>query len=493
MKQRIHNHNDKTTLFSSRDDVPIITNNRGRAGTGHKATRTSLFQYAARIMLLVVISLAIISGTQQKRGESIISLDDVLNSNMKNHDKVTTSRDVLDILSNRAMNDHKNSCQMEQKMKNRISLEQRHKRAKLEESHRSLSRRKKQRKVKMSASVSCPCGSRTHTDFKLNMAKMYGTGSYSLETLERCLSLSLPFKHDDPIECWPKMVIMPSFPTSGSGLARLLLQKASGLLVRMDHYNESSKSHNPYHMYNVSSPEKEVYSVSSPCNDGNADGVNSKSIQLEDTSLPIPMMGKPAIFKSHHTELHELALDRNRGDSHGGNIAGVVRLARNPGDQILRNYHRWDNKGCSNDKDNKEKCFREKAKSQCSRVVSLAQTDWLPFHWFWNDFGGGNVPQVIYHYENFSDGSKVQEATEKVLKFLRSNVSKEGSNTSVENDIGERIGGVVGAVEYEHGTLMAEICGKDEARQLHAVTKDVTEKLGYVFDEEAATWSLPLP
>ena len=44
---------------------------------------------------------------------------------------------------------------------------------------------------------------------------------------------------------------------------------------------------------------------------------------------------------------------------------------------------------------------------------------------------------------------------------------------------------------YVHGSLYAKFCGKDNARKLHSLTKDVSEKLGYVFDHETATWSLP--
>ena len=492
MKQRVDN---KSSLTSTTNDVPVAPSNNGIIRGASKCRRLSYYYFGVVLVIIFIVVMmfsndwamvntesTIKSSTSNDENPKIkeskslkIKEKEIPNQNHSQSDEQiasggtgTTEKDVLDIL-NQYLNRSENKCYPPE----------------------TKSKRKLQ-KVVSSASVPCPCGRKTQSDFKLNMAKMYGTGSYDLETLKRCLSLSLPLKYDDPIECWPKMVIMPSFPTNGSGLARLLLQKALGLLVRMDHYNEGQ----PNLMYELSPMGKAIYNVSSPCTENGTDGVHEDNSQGDDTSVSIPLMGKPAIFKSHHTNLHELALSSDAGrGAHGGNIAGVIRLARNPGDQILRNYHRWGNKGCSNDKDKKEECFREKAKSQCSSVVSLAESNWLPFHQFWNDFGGGNVPQIIYHYENFSDGSKVEGATEKVLKFLRSDVSKEGSDTSaVETDtIGGRIGGDIGAVEYKHGTLMAEICGKDAARKLHLITKDVTEKLGYVFDEEAATWSLFSP
>ncbi len=51
----------------------------------------------------------------------------------------------------------------------------------------------------------------SNEEYKTNMAKIYNTKSYDKEILDRCLKLSLPLKYDDPAECWPKMVIMPSY------------------------------------------------------------------------------------------------------------------------------------------------------------------------------------------------------------------------------------------------------------------------------------------
>ncbi len=328
----------------------------------------------------------------------------------------------------------------------------------------------------MVASVTCPCGRNTTSTYRHNMAKMYGTGSYDTQTLERCLNLPLPLKHDDPIECWPKMIVMPSFPTNGSGLARLLLQRTLGLLVRMDQYLEGDR---PMLMYDMSVPDQKSYHVSSPCD--NEMNVENLSVSFDDTSLPIPLMGKPAIYKTHHGKEHLPALKRSKDSS--SHIAGVIRLARNPGDQILRNYHRWGRHSCyGSDLDKKEECFRKGAHLMCGQVSRHAKSDWLQFHRFWNSLDEQNITQVIYHYENFSNVTKVEKETQNVLDYLK---------YKADDGIHERIEGVANEALYKHGTMMAEICGKNAARKLHEITKDVTKRLGYTFDKESATWSLP--
>ena len=54
----------------------------------------------------------------------------------------------------------------------------------------------------------------------------------------------------------------------------------------------------------------------------------------------------------------------------------------------------------------------------------------------------------------------------------------------------DQVKAMVKEPEYEHGTLMARVCGVDVARNLHRKTKKYTENLGYVFDYKSGHWSL---
>ena len=354
--------------------------------------------------------------------------------------------------------------------------------------------------------VSCPCGSQTSTNYRSKMAKIYSSGSHDLSTLKRCFQLTLPLKPTDPIECWPSIIILPSHPTNGSGLARLLLQHAIGLNAFLDQYGHTAqkkrrgvtKFYDFYNLFQVNNnhnnhknpkkrlPEKQMFSISSSCK------TNETSLK---ESFPIPLMNHPAIFKSHLGITKEDFKLKFGGKLFGGGVTdtshvtervkgadGVIRLARNPGDQILRNSIRWGNQETYNqDKDVKEEWFNENAHKVCKNIFS---STYLRFHSNWNSIDDDAIPQITYHYEHFSDPTHVMKATEKVMRFL---------NVAVQHDdiIGDKLADLIDEPTYTHGTLMSKICGKEDARKLHAATRNVTEKLGYVFDYEAATWSLP--
>jgi hypothetical protein len=56
----------------------------------------------------------------------------------------------------------------------------------------------------------------------------------------------------------------------------------------------------------------------------------------------------------------------------------------------------------------------------------------------------------------------------------------------------DRVKAMVKEPEYEHGTLVARICGVETARVLHQATRAYSQKLGYAFDSETGHWSLKL-
>ena len=89
---------------------------------------------------------------------------------------------------------------------------------------------------RMSGTVSCPCGKYTESsEYINNTLNFYANKSTSqhndIDKLKKCFNLTLPLKESDPIECWPKMIIIPSHPTNGSGLARTLLQRVLGVHI----------------------------------------------------------------------------------------------------------------------------------------------------------------------------------------------------------------------------------------------------------------------
>ncbi len=158
----------------------------------------------------------------------------------------------------------------------------------------------------------------------------------------------------------------------------------------------------------------------------------------------------------------------------GKSIHGIVHLARNPGDHILRNTFRWPNqKTCPNN----SPCFHEQAKKFCEQLPS--GDGWSGWHNFWFE-KGSRFSSHIFHYERFSSLDKTVQATDEVMKFLNEPSSFSSSDALK----------IINEPSYVHGTLLAEICGKEKARELHERTKEVSRLLGYVFDNTTATWSL---
>jgi hypothetical protein len=140
---------------------------------------------------------------------------------------------------------------------------------------------------------------------------------------------------------------------------------------------------------------------------------------LCNSNLTIPLADQVVLSKSHyrnrrgqpHSSIFQSTIEQQSGDVPGG-IAGVVRLARNPGDHLLRNFFRWDNRDCHSDK-----CFFRRAKATC-RILQGKVSDWNQFHTYWNDYDA-SVPQMIMHYERFSTVSTAFQAFDEMMNFVR--------------------------------------------------------------------------
>ena len=332
--------------------------------------------------------------------------------------------------------------------------------------------------------VRCPLGKLTPPDYHKNMITLYSSNDPDfIELYNKCLDLSLPLTRTDPVECWPNIFILPSHATNGNSLARDLLTKVTGMQLTFNHYNEGV---DPKQLYDLST------------SDNNKESIHISS-ELNDATLPLPIMDRAAIFKSHITQsMNKREWNKNTklmkgsaeqmGHVEGGGFSGIIRLARNPGDQILRNTFRWRNLSCYKKGDD---CFFKKAHKSCGQLRSAASEFYVGFHSFWDQYDN-TIPQTLFHYERFSSLTDVKGAIHDVSKFLNFTTKEVNYMDFDRADMSEELKAIVKEPGYEHGTLLAKVCGKTVARNIHEITKDVAEKLGYSFDNESATWSLDL-
>lgn len=145
-----------------------------------------------------------------------------------------------------------------------------------------------------------------------------------------------------------------------------------------------------------------------------------------DDPRPLPFLQSPVLFKSHisqstsnerRLEMATLVQDALMNDK----LHGVMIMARNPGDQLLRNNYRWkyansrtlvqgkngNNKtlvkhGHIHFKRNDspctgEECFYENAKKLCGSLESQAKQSFIPFHSFWKMIDLGDIPRTVVH------------------------------------------------------------------------------------------------
>jgi hypothetical protein len=308
--------------------------------------------------------------------------------------------------------------------------------------------------------------------YSQNMLSMYNGTDRDL--FLHCISLSFPLDHADAAECWPRPVILPSFPTSGNGLFRRLLRNLT-YPMEIDMLMYRAKE-NPTAFYNL------------------ATGNNFLAVHGNlDRPVALPLMNRVVVFKSHlGANAREEQLQKVGGLLHNAKslnkLFGILRLARNPGDNILRNYFRWTHHQCYVKGD---ECFFKMAKFICHHVSSDRRVkEYTRFHSFWNEFDP-DLPQTIVHYEHITSKKYAGEAVKGAMNFLNSLTppSVDYSRFVEKEKVGKMIE-MIKEPDYVHGTLLARVCGKDAARKVHDRTRGVSEPLGYIFDYETATWSL---
>mmetsp|Transcript_16647 Transcript_16647/g.40603 ORF Transcript_16647/g.40603 Transcript_16647/m.40603 type:complete len:411 (+) Transcript_16647:136-1368(+) len=289
----------------------------------------------------------------------------------------------------------------------------------------------------------------------------------------RCTSLSYPLDTSDPPECWPVPVILPSYPTSGNGLFRSMLSDLTAPLeTSMVMYNSSKQL--PTGLFRLG-PDENSTLVHGMLTAGDA----------------LPLFRRIVVFKSHMGgKESNPRMDLNAARLHVARqheaLHGILRLARNPGDQMLRNHFRWNSRRCYLQG---LECFFKRAKRLCPAMPDVAE-EYHNFHTFWSNFDT-NIPQRVAYYEHFTSKAHATDSMVAALQFLNTlTPDVDYERFYKDEDRMAKATNVIREPKYEHGKLLAEVCGVDIARQVHERTKAVTKQLGYVFNDEDGTWSL---
>jgi len=169
----------------------------------------------------------------------------------------------------------------------------------------------------------------------------------------------------------------------------------------------------------------------------------------------------------------------------------IIRLVRNPGDQLIRNLARWKSKERHNNV-NTKKFFEDARKNNICKHMSRkgdAAEKWVKFHKSWEE-ASLHVPTVVLFYEHLT-------ATEGTSTSVDATMKARQKMAEVIRFVGEEVRYNVNYTEvirtptYQHGSLMRDLCGIKSARRLHEVTKSVTDSLGYTFDWDEGVWHTP--
>lgn len=282
-----------------------------------------------------------------------------------------------------------------------------------------------------------------------------------------CTGYSLPFTTTDvPNECWARIFLLPSYPTSGNELVHVMFQRLTGLVS-----------------FNSFPIGQAAFDLSTPTHTGLTMSYDEEELCQPNNTLRIPVAGQVLLSKNHYRnqtggpnpQLFHSTQEQRHG-SLPGNIAGIVRLARNPGDHLLRNFFRWDHRNCHDDS-----CFYKNAKSTC-RILGSKAFDWNQFHSYWNDYDS-TVPQMILHYEEVASRATASRVFRELIEFVAAEESEPGT-------MKKKVLEFVREPTYEQGGLVAKVCGVKVARRVHKLTAEYSSRMGYEFDNERGVWLL---
>lgn len=280
-----------------------------------------------------------------------------------------------------------------------------------------------------------------------------------------CASVKLPMTTATDPACLPRLVLFPSFPTSGNGMTQTLFRTVTGLATGEVYRIKGTAAFWKY--------DKDDLDAAFNVHPGQVCGSKEN-----DGDLTLPRAGRVWLAKSHGTWPERRTATTHLLLSH------VVRLVRNPGDNVLRNAARWSDQGCDN---RDTECFRRAARSHCGKVVSIARNEWARHHDFWStEYPDLGVPTIVVRYERLSVPATAAAELRRMLAFVGEN-DEDGWVATPESAAKAKV------VEpaYEQGTLLAAVCGIETAREMRRVTKRIDDELGYAFDDDRGAWYLP--
>lgn len=216
--------------------------------------------------------------------------------------------------------------------------------------------------------INCPLGKDTPPEYHHAMISSYSNVMHT-KLFHRCANLPLPLSPNNTIRCWPRLIILPSHATSGNELFQYLMDRVfTNMDISMSQYYEVPTRKDP--LYSISNNPDELWNI---VNATASNYMFSGVWGTLNTTASIPFMGRPVIFKSHtsqstndtrRSEVARPLIDSEKK----GLLHGVVRMARNPGDQILRNSFRWLSKKCYQ---NGDECFFKNAHIVCDDLGEL--------------------------------------------------------------------------------------------------------------------------
>lgn len=235
--------------------------------------------------------------------------------------------------------------------------------------------------------------------------------------------------------CSPRVLLLPSFPTSGNELVHALFEGVTNVATLS--------------VYKRKGPR--AYSARASATADELSFYRDNDVTLCRTGRVLPVGRSSALVKTHWpSEGAEVGKREKRAHAYDGErwfapagLAGVVRVARNPGDHVLRNNFRWGHKQC------KGKCFFDNAKVSCPKLAKAA-AKWNFFHSFWNAYNG-SVPTMLLRYEEvaFSPESAVAQIT-RLLDIANTTEKAPGT-------LAKEVKGTVRVPDYEPGTLVKRV------------------------------------
>ncbi len=289
-----------------------------------------------------------------------------------------------------------------------------------------------------------------------------------------------------PDECWPRLVVIASYPTSGSFIARMLFSLSTGLAT-----GQNGKRNDP--------TQETIFDFGLT---GGKFGIHGQS--MCEAKLQLPYAGRVALLKTHAIP-EKLGIDYNMYTSNSSSQeeqmknsmkhedqtpqqimpSHIVRLVRNPGDHLLRNACRWGKgRGPQGNGNEDFESFEKRAKEEaCEKILKDGSSSghvekFINFHKNWND-ASKVIPSILLHYEVITNLHVVGNKMKEVIDFVGEEATYPVNYTEV-----------VKTPSYEHGTLFKEMCGIEMARELHELTKEVDELIGYTFDWENGVWNV---